>query len=242
MRFALLVILFSFTLHAEPPLVVHVTVALCDNATQGIVPVPRAIGDGNDPRTNLYWGASHGVKSWLKREKWERTTVPAQRPILERIIAKKTVGNRQVILIADAWQGSAIRSAITVFLEHAAGLRHETVNGVKAGGAADVVAYIGHDGLMEFSVAPRVAARGATPKSIVLACASRAYFSPHLERARSEPILLTNGLMAPEAYTLTAAIDAWTRKKEKAAVVEAAAQAYHKYQNCGIRAARRLFR
>jgi hypothetical protein len=38
---------------AAAPLRVHVTVALCDNASQGIVPVPVAIGDGNDPRTNL---------------------------------------------------------------------------------------------------------------------------------------------------------------------------------------------
>src|SRR5215203_6417081 len=70
-RFRLLLLVLSLAAPAfGKPLVVHVTVALCDNATQGIVPVPPAIGDGNDPRTNLYWGASYGVKSQLKREKW----------------------------------------------------------------------------------------------------------------------------------------------------------------------------
>jgi pentatricopeptide repeat protein len=52
-------------------------------------------------------------------------------------------------------------------------------------------------------------------------------------------VLLTTGLMAPEAYTLTAAIDAHVRGGN---VREAAAQAYHKYQKCGVKAARRLFR
>lgn len=29
---------------------IHVYVALCDNVYQGIVPVPKAIGNGDDPR------------------------------------------------------------------------------------------------------------------------------------------------------------------------------------------------
>ena len=59
-------LLLALPLSAAEPFVVHVSVALCDNASQGIVPVPAAIGDGNAPRTNLYWGASLGVKTWLK--------------------------------------------------------------------------------------------------------------------------------------------------------------------------------
>lgn len=208
--------------------IVHVTVALCDNATQGIVPVPAAIGDGNNPRTNLYWGAAYGVKTWLKQEHWRVETAKAPHPaILERIVAKKTIAGREVTIVADAWRGSRIADAITAFLEQSSGL----------GERADIVAYVGHDGLMELNVAPRVGTKPA--KSIVLACASRRYFTAHLARARSAPILLTNGLMAPEAYTLTAAIEAHVRGGD---VREAAAQAYHKHQHCGIRGARNLFR
>src|SRR5213596_1995295 len=36
--------------------VAHVLVALADNKYQGIVPVPAAIGNGDDPVRNLYWG------------------------------------------------------------------------------------------------------------------------------------------------------------------------------------------
>jgi hypothetical protein len=47
--------------------------------------------------------------------------------------------------------------------------------------------------------------------------------------------------MAPEAYTLKAAIDGWMLNETGAQIDERAAQAYHKYQNCGIRGARNLF-
>ena len=228
MRAALLVLLLALPV-AAAPLRVHVTVALCDNATQGIVPVPAAIGEGNDPRTNLYWGAMYGVKSWLKRDGWkiEKAASPDADRVLERLIARKRIAGTDVMIVADAWRGSRIAEAITSFLERA------SMEG------ADVVAYIGHDGLMEFDVNPRVHRAARKPRAIVLACASQQYFSPHLERAGARPLLLTTGLMAPEAYTLTAAIEAHVRGGD---VREAAARAYHAHQKCGLQAARRLFR
>ena len=48
--------------------------------------------------------------------------------------------------------------------------------------------------------------------------------------------------MAPEAYTLHAIIDNWMKNKSGKDADEAAAQAYNKYQNCGIRGARNLFK
>lgn len=210
---------------AAAAFVVHVTVALCDNKFQGIVPVPAAIGNGQDPRNNLYWGASYGLKSWLRRDGWTKIDAPPPRgPILETLAVKKTIAGREVRIVAEAWDGKEIGGAIESFL---------------AGHDADVIAYVGHNGLMELRVPapkPRTAAR---PRSIVLACASRPYFAPLL--AHAPPLLLTTGLMAPEAYTLTAAIEAWVRTGDEAQVREAAAQAYAKHQDCGIKGARRLF-
>jgi hypothetical protein len=37
-----------------PPRLIHVFVALADNVHQGIVPVPAALGNGDDPARNLY--------------------------------------------------------------------------------------------------------------------------------------------------------------------------------------------
>jgi len=40
--------------HDKQTRVIHILVALCDNENQGIVPVPKAIGNGQDPGNNLY--------------------------------------------------------------------------------------------------------------------------------------------------------------------------------------------
>ena len=47
--------------------------------------------------------------------------------------------------------------------------------------------------------------------------------------------------MAPEAYTLKAALDGWIAQEDDEAIRRRAAQAYDKYQKCGSRAALRLF-
>jgi len=237
------------------PIVIHVVVALCDNEYQGIVPVPKAIGNGQDPKSNLYWGAAFGVKTFLsKRAGWSLVAQgPGTAPILERIVLKKSIvrGKRTVpvFLVADAWDGRYIRDAIVRFLGMAAGRDAETVSieglpgPLHAGGDAHLVAFVGHDGLMDFSLPSTPAERAKAPprSSIVLACASQAYFSPHLARGGSHQLLLTTNLMAPEAYTLDAAVTSFAKGESSAAAVEAAAAAYSKYQKCSMKAARGLF-
>lgn len=45
--------------------------------------------------------------------------------------------------------------------------------------------------------------------AIILACISKNYFSSYLKQTKSNPLVWTTGLMAPEAYTLKASIDGW---------------------------------
>ena len=53
--------------------VIHVFVALADNVNQGIVPVSASLGNGDNPKTNLYWGAAFGVRTFFSRNKdWRR--------------------------------------------------------------------------------------------------------------------------------------------------------------------------
>jgi len=47
--------------------------------------------------------------------------------------------------------------------------------------------------------------------------------------------------MAPEAYTLQAALDGWIRNETGEEINERAAQIYQKYQKCVINGARKLF-
>lgn len=235
----------------DAPRTVHVYVALCDNESQGIQPVPEELGDGDSPLWNLYWGALYGVKTYFKKApEWEVVATeknPAE-DILERYVFRHTEAD--VYLVADAYRGRAIRTAISDFV---AAMHGEQVQSLavrsegrsvklKIGGGADLLAYIGHNGLMEFDVeAPMERREDADRRAIVLACDSRSYFTDLIRASGARPLLLTTGLMAPEAYTLKSALDGWIRGESDEAIRRRAAAAYDRYQGCGIRAAMNLF-
>lgn len=110
------------------------------------------------------------------------------------------------------------------------------------GGNSNLTAYIGHDGLMEFEVTVQYQkVKKKDKEAIILACFSKDYFSPEVQQTGAEPILWTTHLMAPEAYTLKAALDGWVNGETAKQIEERAAQAYHKYQKYGINGARNLF-
>jgi hypothetical protein len=227
------------------PRVVHVLVALCDNVHQGIVPVPKTLGNGSDPASNLYWGSAFGVKTFFnKSTEWKRCGAVAApyAYILERVVWKHAT--EDVYLVADAYDGAHIEQTVKQLLRFAGGNgpEEQRVDGVRipCGGAADLVVYVGHDGLMDFAVPTMEASVAKGKPVIVLACISRRYFAAPLTSAGSHPLLWTTGLMAPEAYTLKAALDGWVAGETDAQVSERAAQAYAKYQKCSVSAARRL--
>ena len=226
---------------------IHVLVALCDNEHQGIVPVPARIGDGDDPANNLYWGARFGVKTFFKRVNDWKLIAETRNPraeILERLVFKHQT--RNVHLIADAYRGREIKRCVADFFEFSAGRAVETINAnsvdLHAGGGADLVAYVGHDGLMDFSLdsSPQKA-DDRRRDAIMLACLSKRYFAEPMRKAGSNPLLWTTGLMAPEAYVLKAAIDGWVLNEDGEGIRRRAATAYNQYQRCGLNAATRLF-
>jgi hypothetical protein len=233
------------------PRVVHVFVALADNQHQGIVPVPARLGDGDAPAGNLYWGAAFGVKTFFRTSAdWEllSTDPGPSLAILERCVFKHR--REDVYLVADAYRGSQMREAVADFLSAASGRNSQSLAlkseqgsvTILTGGGADLVVYVGHDAFMDFQIQPVVAGNSARPRTaIVLACASKSFFVPYLQSARATPLLWTTGLMAPEAYTLKAALDGWMANENGESVRQRAAQAYDRYQHCGLRAAQRLF-
>lgn len=230
--------------------IIHVYVALCDNDSQGIVPVSKRMGNGNDPNNNLYWGNGYGVRTFFNAsEDWRllQTVKDPKTHILERCIWKHRRYN--CILVADAWKGARIKPCTIDFLKGASGNLNDTIRTTDNGKAvavpavdADLVCYVGHDGLMDFDVpdAP-VQKNGAKKDVIILACASKVYFKDVIKTAGANPVLWTTNLMGPEAYTLKAAIDGWLLHETGAQIVERAAVAYDKYVHCGIGGARRLF-
>src|SRR5579864_9497365 len=228
---------------------VHVFVALADNQHQGIVPVPARLGNGEDPEHNLYWGSAYGIRTFFIRSaEWRRIRC-GQGPkneILERCVFQHRTA--AVYLVADAYRGMEIRQAILDFLTSAAGDGAEILTvpessvPLRVRGGANLVAYIGHDGLMDFQIPIYPRQKGGVHRdAVVLACASKQFFAEPVRASGAYPLLWTTGLMAPEAYALKDALEGWISGETNERIRDRAAEAYDKYQKCGPRAAHRLF-
>lgn len=244
----LLLLLFLFQigfLNAETK-IIHVFVALCDNDSQGIVPVPKKIGNGNDPDNNLYWGCGYGVRTFFKNAaEWKlvskRKAVSAI--ILERCIFKHIT--QDAYIIADGYKGDKIKTCNENFFQSASGNVTDTImvkGKVLNFNAAQLVCYVGHDGLMDFTIDTYPTKKGSDKKDvIILACASKSYYKEGVKASGANPLLWTTNLMCPEAYTLKAAIDGWLNNETGTQIHLRAAEAYNQYLKCGMKGAKNLF-
>jgi hypothetical protein len=236
---------------AEPYVgrVAYVIVALCDNVNQGIVPVAPALGNGDDPQRNLYWGARFGVKTFFNASRDWRLVADIRDPapkILERLVYKHK--REEAYMVADAYRGAEIKQATADFLNVASGNSNPTfavgdrAYGLSHGAASHLVAYVGHDGLMDFQLSYMPKRRDDVRRdTLILACISKKYFAAALRETGASPLLWTTNLMAPEAYVLNAGLDGWLAGEGGEAVRARAAKAYDSYQRCGLKAARNLF-
>ncbi len=232
------------------PRTIHVFVALADNQHQGIVPVPAGVGNGDDAVHNLFWGAGYGVKTFFARSSDWELLPPTSRPkpeVLERCVFRHRAQN--VYLMADAYQGSKIGQAVIDFLQSAAGMNSEQIAtkvgarqvSFSVGGGSNLVAYIGHDGLMDFDLSNYPQGTGTNRRdAIIIACFSKRFFGPPLRATGAHPLVWSTGLMAAEAYTLKSALDGWVLGEDDEKIRNRAAAAYHQYQKCSLDAARRL--
>src|SRR5262249_6854100 len=151
--FLLVSSLFAISLSAQNvPRVVHVFVALADNAHQGIIPVPAALGNGDDPDKNLYWGAAFGVRTFFRRSTdWELigNTLYHGGPIIETLFFRHKASG--TYLVADAYHGSEIRQALMDFFSASAGTDaaikfDDPKDGpIHINQKASLVVYVGHD-------------------------------------------------------------------------------------------------
>ena len=177
----------SFDLIDSSYKTIHVMVALCDNENQGIVPVPAKLGKGDDLKNNLYWGALYGVKSYFKRSaEWELVKVSKAPWVLERLVFKHK--REKYFLVADAWNGRDIKFTTLEFLQSVSGRSKDTLHVqdhvIGIHGNAHLIAYVGHDGLMERIIDESVCYKnedGRQRDVIVLACFSKAFFGPPSE-------------------------------------------------------------
>lgn len=213
------------------PRLIHVFVALADNASQGIAPVPAKIGNGDDAEENLYWGNSEGFKAIFGRSKsWklEKAEANPTPEILDRRSYRHAA--QDCILVAEAWRGKNIHQCLEACF---ANLRDRR---------SDLTAFIGHNGLMDSPVPVSVLPPGArSTDAIILCCLSGRFFKPHLEALRARPVLTTEQLMYPGAFLLRDALEVWLHNGSRPDIRMAAARAYAANQNISVKAAAGVF-
>jgi hypothetical protein len=212
------------------PRQVRVFIALCDNKTQGIVPVGQKIGNGDDPDANLYWGCSDGFGTFFRQSKsWKvvSTEKDVSAKILRRMTVRHVAGDVEVV--ASAYRGAEMRQCLIDF--EAAACSNQW----------DAVAFIGHNGLMDFALEAPKMTEGNDTDVMVLCCKSETYFGDRLRAAGCKPVLMTQQLMYPGAFLLDAALEKWRTGGSPADLRAAAAAAYARNQKISVKAAMGVF-
>jgi hypothetical protein len=210
---------------------IAVFVGLCDNATQGIVKVGAKIGDGDKPADNLYWGCSDGLRSHFKASKrWKlekSETATGDDRILERMTFRHVSGT--AVLVAEAWRGSKLKDC------------YEACEKAMLSGDNDLVAFLGHNVLMDVAIEPPAEKAKGKTDAIVLCCVSDRYFRARLENAGVRPVLLTTQLMYPGSFILHDALEPWLQGKARGSLRDAAGLAYARNQKLKPAAAKGVF-
>jgi hypothetical protein len=227
-------LLITNTAFAANERTVGVYVALCDNEHQGIVPVPKAVGNGDDPSRNLYWGSADGLCNvFSKSPHWKKEAAVQSESGNLNIMQTLTYrhSSENVTLTAFAYRGSAIKTCLEDF-EKAI---HD--------GKYDLVVYIGHNGLMDFSLPlpDGQSDRKKKPECIVLCCKSGSHFGERIEQMGAAPILLTTQFMYPGSFLQHDVLEEWVKSSGVAKYRAAAGHAYASNQNISTKAAMGIF-
>jgi hypothetical protein len=235
---------------AGKPLVVQVHVPLCSNE------ILRCgnLGDGDSPATNLYWEPSGAFLGWFGRRGsgWKQVlALPAGAvgpDVLDVRVWKRTqspggalkkrgvTAAFDVYVVAWAWRGTKIDDTVTAFLADVLDdasrdvtLTDGTV--LAAGGAARIVAIVGHNRWMDYDAfdwpATLAAATGTRTKGIIAeACETAAYLAAPLSGPTRVPLMMTADFLYAGAHAFEGTVSSFARGEGYKAIRLAAAQAY----------------
>ncbi len=217
---------------AGKPLVVEVHVPLCDN---DIIRCGNAkLGDGDNPATNLYWATTPGFGYWFRRKGsgWTEVSVEKENTgdadVLEKRTYRRTIATPaawrkrgapkryELVVVIRAWRGSAIDRALAAYAADISG----------KGTDAQLVAFVGHNRLMDIDEFAWPAPGSDVKGTIAIACATAPYMKDTVSAATRVPLLMTSGLLFANAAPLEASVLAFARGGGYAAIRRDAATAY----------------
>ena len=232
---------------AGKPLVVEVHVPLCDSS---IIPCGNAkLGDGDNPETNLYWATTPGFGRWFNRRGggWKRVKVEGSETgdtdVLALHVYRRTVSapaawrklgapkQFELDIVVRAWRGTAIDRALQAYAQDISGGATRTVKldgggTLEGGGAAQLVAWVGHNRLMDLASFDWPKPAAAKQGTIAIACHTAAYMEESVPGSTRVPLLMTRDFLFANAAPLEAAVLAFARGGSYAAIRGDAATAY----------------
>ncbi len=219
------------------PMVVTVYVALCDNESQGIIPVKNpSICDGDVPERNLYWSTSGGLKGWARKHGWKRVyRERSNASILDASVWRKRArpggelkarGVKKpfyIYLVGLAYRGVEIDLAMRDYLHAVNHDQHKTISlddntTLIFGGKSHIVGYLGHDYFLDVDADEHTALMGENEgKSVLakgtfaLACEGNEFIRPAISRQNVYIFILNKQLAYPGAWTIGGIVEgvAW---------------------------------
>ncbi len=235
-------------LAAGKPLVVEVHVPLCDNTI--IACGNKKLGDGDNPDTNLYWSTTPGFGSWFARRNsgWKRVLKQkagstGDADVLALHVYRRTVtapaawkrrgapAKFEIDIVVHGWRGTAIDRALAAYADDVSGAAARTLtlddgSKLEAGGSAQIVAWVGHNRLMDVDAYKWPAPGEQTKGAIAIACHTAAYMEEQVPSATRVPLLMTRDFLFANAAPLEATVLSFASGGGYAAIRLAAATAY----------------
>lgn len=232
---------------AGKPLVAEVHVPLCDNT---IIRCGNSkLGDGDLLDGNLLWTTTPGFGAWFTRRGsgWKRVAKHRDTgnpnvlaiDVYRRKVSAPAAWRKRGVpasfeldLVIHAWRGKAIDTALAAYAKDLSdGAPREIVlddkSIVRSGGAAHLVAWVGHNRLMDLDAAYPWPAPGAQAKgTIAIACHTAPYMETQVAGATRVPLLMTRDLLFANAAPLEAVVLAFANGHGYAKIRNDAAAAY----------------
>jgi len=220
------------------PLVIHVKVPLCDNENQGIVPTSPSLGNGMDLKRNLYWATSKGMKRFFNElSDWKLVSsqLDINKDVLERVVFKKHFKNGAIVyLVADAYRGDRMINCLQDHFNSLSGVLKDSlvidIDTIGIYGNADLLAFNGHNGLMDETVFFDKSADGIARDAVTIACISGDYFKSRYKATNSYPLVHTTNLLYPGAFILEGVINSWANLESDEQCKKAAGNGYYKHK------------
>ncbi|MDB6080714.1 MAG: hypothetical protein JWO82_4461, partial [Akkermansiaceae bacterium] len=172
-----------------------------------------------------------GFKDVFKRSKEWKLVKDEKNTGDERILERMTFhhATKDAVLVAEAWRGSKLADSLRA-AETAA-----------VSGQQDLVAFIGHNVLMDGAIDPPAGQAKSGTGTMVLCCKSGSYFMARHTALGLKPALYTTDFMYPGSFILRDALEPWLDGKGAEAIRGAAGAAYAKNQKIKVAAGTGVF-